>query len=95
MQNVEMAEAKKRPTRFLMEELSQESLLTKEKYGSVDRIYIMCEDDDVLKRDFQRRMIENYQPKEVKVISGADHQVMLSKPEELCQTLEDIALKYY
>ncbi|KAJ0097115.1 hypothetical protein Patl1_28780 [Pistacia atlantica] len=83
-----------RTTRFLLEELSQENLLTKERYGAVDRYYVMSEEDDVIKPDFQREMVENYPPQQVVMIRGADHMVMLSKAAELIKTLKDIALKY-
>ncbi|GAY32026.1 hypothetical protein CUMW_273150 [Citrus unshiu] len=63
-------------------------------FGSVDRVYVICKEDEVMKEDFQRAMIEDYHPKQVVSISAAGHMVMLSKPEELCQILlEDIAHK--
>ncbi|XP_042477371.1 salicylic acid-binding protein 2-like [Macadamia integrifolia] len=83
-----------RPTSYFIEDLSKEKLLSKEKFGSVDRFYIICDEDKVVKEDFQQWMIENNPTKEVKVIAGADHMVMLSKPQELCLCLKEIASKY-
>ncbi|XP_043711676.1 salicylic acid-binding protein 2-like [Telopea speciosissima] len=83
-----------RPTSYFVEDLSQKHLLSKEKFGSVDRFYIICDEDKVMKEDFQRWMIENNPTEEVKVIKGADHMVMLSKPQELSLCLKEIASKY-
>ncbi|KAJ0040602.1 hypothetical protein Pint_28171 [Pistacia integerrima] len=91
---VEIANQKVRTTKFCKEDISKGSLLTKERYGSIDRIYVMCGDDEVIEPEFQREMIENDPPKEVFTISGADHMPMLSKVEELSKILEDIAYKY-
>ncbi|KAK4584465.1 hypothetical protein RGQ29_022264 [Quercus rubra] len=74
--------------------LLKEAKLTKEKYGSVRRVYIVCDQDNVVKEDFQRWMIENNPTDEVKVITGSDHMVMFSKPKELCSCLQEIADKY-
>ena len=68
--------------------------VTKEKYGLVHRVYIVCNKDNVIQEDFQRWMIENNPPDEVKLISGSDHMVMFSKPKELCSCLQEIAEKY-
>lgn len=47
----------------------------------------MCKEDEVMKEDFQRVMIENYHPKQDMSISAAGHMFMLSKSKELCQIL--------
>ena len=70
-------------------------MLTEEKYGSIDRVFIVCEEDLVMKEDFQRWMIEDSPLKEVNLIRGAGHMVMLSKPRELCQRLLEVAGKYH
>ncbi|KAM4118010.1 hypothetical protein ACB094_02G168400 [Castanea mollissima] len=74
--------------------LLKESELTKEKYGSVRRVYIVCDQDNIIKEDYQRWMIKNNPADEVKVITGSDHMVMFSKPKELCSCLQEIAEKY-
>ena len=63
-------------------------------YGSVRRVYIVCDQDNIMKEDFQRWMIENNPTDEVKVITSFDHMVMFSKPKELCSCLQEIAGKY-
>ncbi|KAE9453127.1 hypothetical protein C3L33_14971, partial [Rhododendron williamsianum] len=73
------------------EKLAKDTALTKENYGSVHRVYIMIKEDSVLKEGVQRWMIENNPPDEVKVISGADHMVMFSKPGELSSCLQCLA----
>ncbi|CAL1380522.1 unnamed protein product [Linum trigynum] len=59
-------------------------LMIREKYGSVPRVYVICEDDEIIKPDLQTWMIENNPTDVVKSISGADHMTMFSKPHELC-----------
>ncbi|KAA8547247.1 hypothetical protein F0562_003889 [Nyssa sinensis] len=72
----------------------KETTLTKERYGSVNRVYIVSEQDKVIKEDLQRWMIENNPTDEVKVIYDSDHMVMFSKPQELCSCLKEIADNY-
>lgn len=96
-QDLELALALVRPFRLLDHvevSSSKEAQLTKEKYGSVPRVYIVCDQDYVIKEDFQRWMIDHNPPDQVKVISGSDHMVMFSKPLELCSFLLEIAHKY-
>ncbi|KAL5836897.1 hypothetical protein ACOSQ3_014066 [Xanthoceras sorbifolium] len=82
-----------RPTGLFVGDFSKECLLTKEKFGSVDRFFVICKEDEVFKEEFQQMIINNYHPKETKIIDGAGHMVMFSKPRELCLTLQDIANK--
>ncbi|XP_027169954.1 polyneuridine-aldehyde esterase-like [Coffea eugenioides] len=90
-QDLELAKLLVRPTLHLLEDLAKEKPFSAEKYGSVKRAYIVCKEDKVLTSDFQRSLIENVGVTEVKEIKDADHMVMLSKPQELCQNLLDIA----
>ncbi|KAK1588466.1 hypothetical protein Q3G72_023614 [Acer saccharum] len=68
--------------------------VTKDKYGSVSQVFIVCDRDNILQEDFQRWMIENNPTDDVKLISGSDHMPMFSKPKELCFCLQEIAEKY-
>ncbi|KAJ0039482.1 hypothetical protein Pint_28138 [Pistacia integerrima] len=34
--------------------------VSKERYGSIDRVYIVCDQDNIMKEDLQRWMIEKY-----------------------------------
>ncbi|XP_052879325.1 LOW QUALITY PROTEIN: methyl jasmonate esterase 1-like [Gossypium arboreum] len=79
---------------FNDEESIKAVAVTKEKYGTVPRVYVVCGKDNVIKEDFQRWMIENNPSDEVKSISDSDHMVMFSKPNQLCTCLEEIAEKY-
>ncbi|PIN16134.1 hypothetical protein CDL12_11216 [Handroanthus impetiginosus] len=72
---------------------SKEVTLSKENYGTVRRVYVACERDNILK-EFQEWMMQNNPTHEVKMISGADHMVMFSKCQELCAYLQDLARKY-
>lgn len=71
-----------------------EKLITKEKYGSVPRVYVVCQDDRIALEQFQKWMIEQSPGTEVTEIAGANHMVMLSKPNELFCILQEIANKY-
>ncbi|KAK9938995.1 hypothetical protein M0R45_015705 [Rubus argutus] len=71
-----------------------ELVLTKEKYGSVPRVFIMCDQDRSIKPDLQSLMINKNPPDEVKVINGSDHMVMFSRTLELFSNLHQIAQKY-
>ncbi|KAM7510286.1 hypothetical protein LguiB_009161 [Lonicera macranthoides] len=50
--------------------------LTKENYGTVRRVFVVSEKDNMIFEEKQRWMIENNQPNDAKVISGSDHMVM-------------------
>ncbi|WCJ31050.1 Methyl jasmonate esterase 1 [Euphorbia peplus] len=68
--------------------------VTKENYGSVPRIYIVCGKDKIIQEHLQHWMIENNPTDEIKFIPNSDHMVMFSKPNELCSCLIDIGNKY-
>lgn len=69
-------------------------MLSGENYGSVARVYIVSKQDKLYTEDYQRWIIENNPPKEVKEIEGSDHMLMLSKPQDLCNCLLEIAETY-
>ena len=68
--------------------------LTKEKYGSVRRVFIVSGQDQTIVLDVQNYIIRNNPPDEVKVISDSDHLVMISRPLNLFYHLQNIAEKY-
>ncbi|XP_050363046.1 methyl jasmonate esterase 1-like [Argentina anserina] len=91
-EDLELAKLLIRPSGMFIEELSKKCLLTEAKFGTVKRVYVVCEEDEVIKEDFQRWMIEMNGPVDkVKLITCAGHMVMLSKPQELCQCLCGVA----
>ncbi|KAL2906140.1 Salicylic acid-binding protein 2 [Bienertia sinuspersici] len=75
---------------FLHDLWKQEKKFSKEKYGSVRCVYVVCEEDRGIPQDFQRWMIENYGLKEVKELKGSDHMPMLSIPKQLSDCLLEI-----
>ncbi|KAL6337919.1 hypothetical protein AAG906_002385 [Vitis piasezkii] len=77
------------------ENLLKETTVTKEKYGTVRRVYIVCDKDKVIEEDFQRWMIKNNLTDEVKVILGSDHMPMFCKPLDLCTYLQEIVESYF
>ena len=93
VQDLELANMLIRPSGLYMEDFSKEKMLSEAKFGSVRRVFIVCEDDQVMKQEFQRWMIENNQPEEVILIREADHMVMISNPNKLCQCLLKVAEK--
>ncbi|KAJ6419953.1 hypothetical protein OIU84_029969 [Salix udensis] len=69
-----------RPHPLFNPEATQEKVwVTKERFGSVPRVYIICDQDNIMKEALQRWIIENNPPDEVKVVSGSDHMLMFSK----------------
>ncbi|KAL8473626.1 hypothetical protein ACS0TY_030461 [Phlomoides rotata] len=83
-----------RPGLFFMEDLGKKSLLSEKRYGRIKRCYVICEEDEVMKEDFQRYNIEKSPPDEVISIAGAGHMVMLTKTQELCSCLLELSEKY-
>ncbi|KAJ9704934.1 hypothetical protein PVL29_003135 [Vitis rotundifolia] len=83
-----------RPVRLFSEEDKSNELVLSKKYASVKRVFIISEEDKLVKKDFQLWMIEKNPPDAVKEIKGSDHMVMMSKPKELWVHLQAIAEKY-
>ncbi|XP_042487102.1 salicylic acid-binding protein 2-like [Macadamia integrifolia] len=71
----------------------KEITVSEEKYGSVSRVFILCDEEDDIKEGLNQ-MIARYPPDEVIEIPGSDHMVMISKPHELCSHLQEIAHRY-
>lgn len=93
-EDVTLAQLLVRPSGLYLEDISNETMLSEENYGSINRVYIICKQDKLYSVDFQRWVIENNPPKEVKEIEDSDHMVMFSKPKELCKCLLEIAETY-
>ncbi|CAI0441104.1 unnamed protein product [Linum tenue] len=74
------------------EEARKDTVLTVEKYGTVPRAYVVC--DEEKDGAFQWWLIENNPPEEHFVIPGSDHMVMFSQPLLLCQYLLELGSKY-
>ncbi|GLU13617.1 hypothetical protein SLE2022_302430 [Rubroshorea leprosula] len=93
-EDLELAQTVLRQGKWFIPDLSKDSLLTKENFGSVHRVYVVCNEDLLIKEELQKWYIEHNPTQDVKVIAGADHMPMFSKPQELCQALQEIAQKY-
>ncbi|XWS29368.1 hypothetical protein CRYUN_Cryun24cG0023500 [Craigia yunnanensis] len=91
---LELAKTLLRPTGLFLKDLAKESLLTEENFGSVNRVFILSKEDELFNEHFQRWFVEISPTKDVKVIEGADHMSMLSKPKELCLCFLEIAEEY-
>ncbi|POO02721.1 Alpha/Beta hydrolase fold containing protein [Trema orientale] len=71
----------------------QKALLREEIFGSVRGVLVLSEKDGCLGQVFNSWIIKSGKMKEVELILGADHMVMLSKPQELCIYLRKIVEK--
>ncbi|KGN48496.1 methylesterase 10 [Cucumis sativus] len=89
-EDLELGKLLVRPFKMFFKDLSKESIVTEAKFGSVNRVFVFCEGDDVMEGKFQRLMIEEFPPKAVKYIYGGGHMVMLSKPTQLYQHLVEV-----
>lgn len=94
MQDLELAKTLVRPGSLFLEDLAKEKKFSENGYGSVQRIYVVCNEDKAMIEAYQRWMIQNYEPTEIVEIPGADHMAMLSKPQQVCDSLLEIAHKY-
>ncbi|KAK3412210.1 hypothetical protein EUGRSUZ_I00997 [Eucalyptus grandis] len=94
-QNCLPEETRKHRRRILkISEVVHGGLSDEERYGSVDRVLVLCGEDKTMQVEFRRRMIDQNPPQAVKLIGEADHMAMLSRPHERCQCFEDIAKNY-
>ncbi|KAK4477497.1 hypothetical protein RD792_016723 [Penstemon davidsonii] len=93
-EDVALAKMLIRPSSLFVEDLSRKDAFSNERFGSVKRVYIVCNEDKAIPVNFQRWLIETIGVAEVKEIKDADHMAMLSKPQQLCRYLLEIATKY-
>ncbi|KAL4362703.1 hypothetical protein GQ457_04G018180 [Hibiscus cannabinus] len=94
VEDLELAKALIRPGSLFVTDLSKADKLSEEKYGSVPRVYIVCNADEGIPEKFQRWMIHNFEVNHVMEIKGADHMPMLSKPHQLFNCLSQISHKF-
>ncbi|XP_073125740.1 salicylic acid-binding protein 2-like [Henckelia pumila] len=93
-QDVALANMLLRPGSLFLEDLSKRDPFSNEGFGSVKRAYVVCPEDKAISVNFQRWQIEKFGVDEVKEIASADHMAMLSKPQQLCQCLLELAKNY-
>ncbi|CAJ2635490.1 polyneuridine-aldehyde esterase [Trifolium pratense] len=95
IEDLELAKILSRPGSLFMEDLTQQkNLFTKQGYGSVPLAFIVCDDDLAITLKFQHWMIQNAGINDVFEIKDTDHMAMLCKPQELCDSLNQISIKY-
>ncbi|KAM7470212.1 hypothetical protein LguiA_008395 [Lonicera macranthoides] len=78
-----------RPSRVYSEQdMSNVLKLSTEKYGSVNRVFIISGQDKILIPSFQRLMVTRNPPTEVQEIATSDHIVMISRVDELSEIID-------
>ena len=80
-----------RPSSLFLEDLVSMPPFSESGYGSVEKVYVVCAQDEGVSEEFQRWMIKNNPVKVVKEIEDADHMAMFSTPKQLFQCLSDVA----
>ncbi|CAK8539787.1 unnamed protein product [Lathyrus sativus] len=93
-EDLELVNNLRRTGSLFVEEFSETENFSKKGYGSVRSVYVVANEDLAIPVEFQQWMIQNAGIDVVEVINGSDHMAMLSKPQELCLSLLDIADKY-
>nr|ACU18956.1 unknown [Glycine max] len=95
IEDIELAKTLIRPGSLFIEDLSQQKNFSIQGYGSVPLAFIVSTEDQEIPLNFQHWMIQNAGINvEVLEIKGADHMLMISKPQELCDSFLQIATKY-
>ncbi|KAM7474455.1 hypothetical protein LguiB_021698 [Lonicera macranthoides] len=77
------------------QDISNVLMLSTEKYGSVNRVFIISGQDKIQVPSFQQLMVTRNPPTEVQEIATSDHMVMMSRVDELSVRLNNISLSYY
>ncbi|KAK6924101.1 Alpha/beta hydrolase fold-1, partial [Dillenia turbinata] len=83
-----------RPGSTFTTDLSKAMKFTKNGYGSVPKVCIVSAEDKAIATKYQYWMIKKSGVKEVKVIPGADHMAMFSRPLQVAGFLLEVAAKY-
>ncbi|CAM0883324.1 unnamed protein product [Alopecurus aequalis] len=79
---------------LFVEDLQIQLPFTKERYGSVPKVYVVCKQDETISEEHQRWMVANNPVDEVMEIDGADHMAMLSAPDQVVECIIDITKRY-
>ncbi|XP_078159401.1 polyneuridine aldehyde esterase-like isoform X2 [Carex rostrata] len=83
-----------RPGSPFSSDQARNDMLSKQNYGSVNRIFIVCKQDKAIKMEFQKWMVEQNPDTEVKELEEADHMPMFSQPRELFSLLMEISKEH-
>ena len=85
----------RRPLRvYSDQDMSNVLKLSTSKYGSVNRVFIVAKQDNVIIPSFQQLMVTKNPPTEVQEIAKSDHMVMMCRVVELSKRLNQISKKY-
>ncbi|TVT97000.1 hypothetical protein EJB05_57767, partial [Eragrostis curvula] len=79
---------------LFLEDLNIQKPLSKDRYGSVRKVYIVAKQDRAISEGLQRWMVSNNPVEEVKEIETADHMAMISTPDDVAQYIVGITEKY-
>ncbi|CAL9151584.1 unnamed protein product [Musa hybrid cultivar] len=79
-----------RPSSVFLEDLASMPPFSPSRYGSVEKVYVVCAQDERISEGFQRWMNKNNPVKVVKEMEDADHMAMFSTPKQLFQCLSDV-----
>ncbi|KAK9048855.1 hypothetical protein SSX86_032177 [Deinandra increscens subsp. villosa] len=93
-QDLELGKTLIRPSSLFLKDLKNTKQFTKQMFGSVKRVYIICNEDAIIKPGFQRWMIDNNPVDDVKELKHVDHMPMLCDPKQLSVCLLDIAAEF-
>ncbi|CAL4993655.1 unnamed protein product [Urochloa decumbens] len=93
-EDITLAKSLMRIGSVFLEDLQDMEPFSKDRYGSVRKVYIICKQDRTLPEEFQRWMVSNNPVDEVQEIDGADHMAMLSAPDDVLKCIANIAEKY-
>ncbi|KAI7746927.1 hypothetical protein M8C21_020656 [Ambrosia artemisiifolia] len=93
-QDLELGKTLIRPSSLFMKDLHDANQFTEGGYGYVRRVYVICDEDQAIKKGFQQWMIDNYPVDDVKELKDVDHMAMLSDSKQLNVCLLDIAHTY-
>lgn len=94
MQDRELGKTLIRPSSLFIKDLKNANQFTKEGFGSVRRAYVVCDEDNAIKKEFQQWMIDNNPAEVVKELKHVDHMPMLCDPKQLSLCLLDIVDHY-
>ncbi|KAF5763675.1 putative alpha/beta hydrolase-1 [Helianthus annuus] len=91
----ELAKALMRPSSLFSKDLKTNAeIFTKRGFGSIRRVYVVCDEDNTIKKGFQQWMIDNNPVDEVKELKHVDHMPMLCDPKQLSVCLLNIVDQY-
>ncbi|XP_010525679.1 PREDICTED: methylesterase 3-like isoform X1 [Tarenaya hassleriana] len=94
-EDIELATLLVRPQRiFSNKDIDENIVLTRKRYGSVNRIFVVSEKDVTFVKEFQLWMMKNNPPNQVEYIKDSDHMIMISKPLDLAHRLLSLAKKF-